>query len=115
MAIDWDAVVLAPCMSPDVFGEDADQRPTYTPQATGVGFPIDGVFDRPFHAATLEADGDAAFATRKPSLGVRLAQFPADPVKGDKVYVPSVPQTYLVSDVHPDGKGWALLDLMISA
>lgn len=110
MAIDFDADVLAPLMA--VFGEDV--QPTYTPQG-GQAFPIDGVFDRPFKGLVLEADGEPGFATRKPCIGVRLAQFPADPVKGDQIFVPSVPQTYLVSDVRPDGKGWALLELMIKA
>lgn len=111
MAVDWDELVLAATFA--VFGEDV--QPTYTPAATGVGFLIDGVFDRPFKGLVLEADGEPGFATRKPCIGIRLAQFPADPVKGDKLFVPSVPETYLVSDVRPDGKGWALLELMIKA
>lgn len=110
MAIDWDAAVLAPLLS--VFGEDV--QPTYMPAAGG-SFPIDGVFDRPFKGLVIEADGEPGFATRKPVIGVRLAQFAADPVKGDKILIPSVPETYVVSDVRPDGKGWALLELMIAA
>ena len=48
-------------------------------------------------------------ATREPLLGVRLAQFASPPIKGDQVHIASVNQTYRVSDVHPDGKGWAKL------
>jgi len=112
MAIDWDQHVLAPMMSAGVFGENV--QPTFMPAAGG-SFPIDGVFDRPYHGLVLEADGEPGFATRKPVIGVRLSQFTVDPLKGDKVFIPSVPETYIVSDVRPDGKGHAVLELMIAA
>ena len=109
MAIDWDASVLAPLVA--VFGEDQDKRPTYTPQLSGVPFAIDGVFDNPYKGLAIDPDGLPVIATREPCIGVRLAQFAVPPVKGDRILIPSVSQAYLVSDVHPDGKGWAKLML----
>ena len=85
-----------------VFGEDV--RPTYHP-ATGAPFDIDGVFDNPYKGLVLNADGEPEIATRQPVLGVRLAQFPALPLKGDTVTIPSAGRTFMVGDVHPDGKG----------
>lgn len=110
MAIDWDAQVLAPMMSQDVFGEAA----TYTPPG-GAAFPVDVVFDRPYKGLVLAADGEPVIATREPVAGVRLVQFTTPPVKGGKLAVPSVPETYMVNDVQPDGKGWAKLMLTIAA
>ena len=104
MAIDWDGLVLQPGFA--VFGEDV--QPTYTPQ-TGSPFPIDGVFDNPYKGLVIQDDGLPVVATREPLLGVRLAQFASPPIKGDQVHIASVNQTYRVSDVHPDGKGWAKL------
>jgi hypothetical protein len=112
VAVDFDQDVLAKIMDPSVFGEGV--QPNYRPQA-GAPFNIDGVFDRAYKGLVINADGEPEIATRTPTLGVRLAQFAAAPVKGDKVYVPSVPETYMVAAIHPDGKGWARLDLNIAA
>lgn len=110
MAIDWDDLVLQAEFA--VFGEDV--QPVYTPQ-TGSPFPIDGVFDNPYKGLVIQDDGLPVVATREPMLGVRLAQFVSPPVKGDQVHIASVGQAYLVSDVHPDGKGWAKLMLAKTA
>lgn len=114
MAIDWDEHVLAPLFA--VFGEDT--QPVYMPAAGG-SFAIDAVFDRPYKGLVLEADGEPAIATRAPVIGVRLAQFPADPLKGDKVVIAAsqgfAGQTYMVDSVEPDGKGHCKLQLIIAA
>lgn len=112
MAIDWDQNVLAPLMS--VFGEDV--QPTYRPQAGG-SFLIDAVFDQPFKGLVISADGEPNIATSQPTIGVRLAQFVADPLKGDKVdiTVKGHVVTFMVADVQPDGKGFAVLPLLLAA
>lgn len=114
MAIDWDENVLGP-----LFGEFAeDTQPVYMPAAGG-SFAIAAIFDRPYKGLVLEADGDPVIATRAPVIGVRLAQFAADPVKGDKVVIAAAQgfagQTYMVDSVEPDGKGHVKLQLIIAA
>jgi hypothetical protein len=107
--IDFDAKVLAPCMA--VFGES--QTPLYRRAAGGAAFEIDGVFDDAYTATIVVADGDPEVATFNPVLGVRLAQFSGtDPVQGDKVAIPRIGKTYVVSDVHPDSHGHATLILL---
>ncbi len=112
MAIDWDQEVLAPMMGADVFGEST--QPTYTP-AGGAPFAIDGVFDNAYLGVVTLADGSPDMQTVNPVLGVRISQFPAPPVAGDKVYIASVAQTYIVNEVKVDGHGWAKLELTLSA
>lgn len=124
MAIDWDEAVLAPSMSSDVFGEDV--QPTYRPVAGG-SFPIDAVFDEPFKLLVMQADGEPGIATAKPQIGVRQAQFDAAHaanltpattwLKGDKVDITIKGQvvTFMVDDVQADGKGFALLPLLLAA
>jgi hypothetical protein len=109
MAIDWDKHVLAPMMSSDVFGEDV--QPTFLPAAGG-SFPLDGVFDRAYKGLVIDADGEPEIATREPVIGVRLSQFPQEPLQGDRILIPSVGLTFMVSNVEPDGKGWAMLRLV---
>lgn len=111
--IDWDALVLAPCMA--VFGEEPEMRPMYRRQAGGAPFPVDGIFDDAYLAVIMAADGDPAIATIDPVMGVRLAQFPAEPEQGDTVMIPRVAKTYMVSNVQPDGKGGAKLVLTRTA
>lgn len=114
MAVDWDQDVLAPMMSSDVFGEAV--QPTYRPAAGG-SFPIDGVFDSGFKGLVISADGEPNIATSQPVIGVRLAQFSALPLKSDKIDITIKGQvvTYMVADVQPDGKGHAVLPLLLAA
>ncbi|MES2034993.1 MAG: hypothetical protein V4466_12520 [Pseudomonadota bacterium] len=114
MAIDWDEKVLQPSMSAGVFGEDV--QPVYRP-AGGGSFPIDAVFDQPFKGLVISADGEPNIATSQPTIGVRLVQFPSAPLKGDKIDITIKGQlvTYMVADVQPDGKGFALLPLLLAA
>lgn len=104
--INWDAAVLGPVMA--VFGEDL--KPTYLPLAGG-GFLIDAVFEDAYAQLALDADGAPAIAASDPVIGVRLVQFPARPVKGDKVTLPRVGKTYVVVDVQADSHGHARLVL----
>lgn len=108
--IDWDAKVVAPCLA--VFGEAV--KLSYQRASGGDPFDIDGVFDDAYVALVLEADGEPAFSTVQPLLGVRVAQFSGVvPVNGDRVTVPRVGKTYVVTDYQPDGKGHAALPLTL--
>ena len=108
-------MVLAPMMGASAFGEAV--QPTYTPQAGGPAFQLDGVFDNAFQADLLVSDGMPEFMTVNPVLGVRLSQFPAGapPLAGDRVQIASVGVTYFVNGVKPDGHGYAKLELTKSA
>lgn len=113
MAIDWDAILLAPVMG--VFGEGIPAVPSswpiYTP-AGGIGFPLeDAVFDRAYAVVVLDGDGSEV-TSRKPCLGVRRSLFAADPKQDDTVFIPSVPGSFIVKDVQPDGHGHVKLILM---
>jgi hypothetical protein len=108
MAIDWDEVVNGPLMSEDIFGEPV----TYTPPTGGAAQSVAGVFDRGFVGPVMGETG-IEVATREPVVSIRRALLTGDPAKGGVVYVPSVPETYLVTDVQPDGKGSVKLLLAI--
>jgi hypothetical protein len=116
MAIDWDALVLAPVMG--IFGEgvpvDKSTWPLYT-LTTNESFRLaDAVFDREYSAVTVSDDG-VANSTRRPVLGVRLALFAVPPAQGNRVYIPSVGLTFIVREVQEDGHGEAQLMLMVAA
>jgi hypothetical protein len=112
LALDIDGLINAPLMASAIFGEAV--QPTYTPKSGAASFAIDGVFDRPYTQVVIDAEavGGVGMNTTSPGIGVRLAQFGANPpVQGDKLYVPSVAVTFVVSNVQPDGHGWAYLKL----
>ncbi|MFN3675578.1 MAG: hypothetical protein ACK4TC_06325 [Sphingomonas pseudosanguinis] len=117
MAIDWDAELLGPVMA--VFGEGVpgvpSTWPTYTPKG-GTAFQLpDAVYDEQYTRVIQEGEGSEV-STTGPVIGVREAVFTAagqpQPRQGDKVFVPSKPQTYLVQDVQPDSHGHVLLILI---
>lgn len=113
MSIDWDGLVLGPAMG--IFGEgqptDSTTWPTYTPRSLA-GFALaDAVFDAEYESVTVDADG-VATSSRRPVLGVRIALLPRPPAQNDQVFIPSTGKNYAVSDVHPDGHGFAKLILM---
>lgn len=112
MAVDWDLHVLQPLLKQ--FGEDV--QPTYMP-AIGAPYAIDGVFDRAFKQVVIHDDGPA-MNTVAPVLGVRIAQFAAFPLQGDRLLIPAKPAvgrltnvTYVINNVEPDGLGWLFLRL----
>jgi hypothetical protein len=112
--IDFDSLLNVPVLA--IFGEAADQRPTYTPAAGGVPAPFDAAFDDAYMALVIQADGEPDIASVEPILGVRLAQFAAGhPEQGGVVTVPRVGKTYRIANAEPDGKGWALLRLQLEA
>lgn len=119
MAVDWDGLVLAPCM--EVFGETA----VYTAAAAGFGdfafgesgfgstapFEITGVFDEAYREVDL-LDGPG-ITTAMPVLGIRLAEFSSPPAQGDQLIVRG--QTFVVREVRPDGHGGAKLMLNLAS
>ena len=118
MAIDWDAEVLSPVMS--VFGEgkpgDPASLPLYTPRRLQPFRLADAVFDSEYQQVDVNPSDGTTSTNHLPVLGVRLALFPErPPVQNDSVYIPARGKTYLVTDVQPDGHGWALLRLMETA
>jgi hypothetical protein len=115
MAIDWDALVLAPVMG--IFGEgvpvDRSTWPLYM-LSTGASFRLaDAVFDREYSAVTVGDDG-VPNSSRRPVLGVRLAHFSVPPAQGDRVYIPSVDLSFVVREVQEDGHGEAKLMLNVA-
>ena len=76
----------------------------------GAAFAVDGIFDegaRPLRIVTDPEVNEVA-----PTLGIRLAQFPADfnprNAKGDAFIVRGI--AYTVTDGKPDSHGWAILE-----
>lgn len=114
MALDWDALVLAPVMA--VFGEgdpvDDTMLPFYTPRGLP-GFPLrDAVFDEQYEQVQVVDGEEPPSIARRPLLGVRTSLFPRDPAQNDRVRLPSTGKSYIVSSVQPDGHGHAKLFLM---
>lgn len=106
MAIDWDALVLAPCMA--VFAEPAGAMVSW---AGGAPLLItDAVFDRQ-HVEIQFGDGRAPLSGVYPTLGIRQAALPdgVSPRQLDLVVVRD--EEFAVVDVQPDGAGHILLIL----
>ena len=81
----------------DTFGEIV----TYEPLAGGPYTPK-GVFNERFQF--VDPDTEQVVSSQQPNLGVKRADLPADPVKGDIVTVRGV--QYRVHDSQEDGEGW---------
>lgn len=115
MAVDWDALVLAPNF--DIFAEPA----TFIPAGGGVittfgGAPNlgRGVFDQG-NKDVEGFSGELPTRTEVPTLGIRLSEFSRMPDENDRVYIASVDATYIVKG-RPiiDGKGGARLQLNLA-
>lgn len=119
MAIDWDALVLAPAMA--IFGEgqpsQPDQWPLFQPKG-GAAFRLaDAVFDAAYRRVEDLGDGTTS-TSEHPVLGVRDALF-AQPGRrmakqGDRLTMASG-KRYAVADVQSDGHGHSLLILIEAA
>jgi hypothetical protein len=95
--IDWDAVVVSPCVS--VFGEPA----TFMPLAGG-SFPVTVVFDNAYREVTTSEFGTEIMSVY-PAAGIALSGFPSVPVQGDKITITSNGNTYAVRKPKPDSHG----------
>jgi hypothetical protein len=110
MAIDWDRMVVGPCVS--VFGVGDRSNPTPIPYVStqdGSEFFINGVFDEAYHEVGV--DDGMPFATVQPVLGVQLSSFPCGivPKQDDTLILPG--GKHVVRNVEPDSHGWAILRL----
>lgn len=103
MDFDFDSLALGPCH--DIFGTAV----TYTPPG-GVAMSVVGIFDAAFNAVTIGDDG-VPFTTVMPVVGVRLSQWPVQPVQDGVVTYLKTGARYVVKEVRPDGHGEAKLML----
>ena len=94
--------LLGHCLN--AFGEE--QTVEFRP-ASGSPYEIRGIFDKQY--TLVDQETGVEVVTAKPNLGVRLADFAAKPVQGDKVTVRTV--SYMIETVLEDGQGGALLVL----
>jgi hypothetical protein len=102
VAIDWDALVLAPVMS--VFGETV----IYTSVSGAQITLTDAVYDANYSHTDVDEDGVAVISSF-PALGVRTAE--VSPQQGDRLKVVRTGEVLAVAAVYPDSHGHALLRL----
>jgi len=100
MALDFDTLVLKPCM--DNFGEvnQGYPLPVYVPKQ-GAKFTIDGVFDKAYRE-NVSQDGQIVTVTM-PVFGAREIEFIVPPKQGDQIILRG--DTYDVREVRPDSHG----------
>lgn len=84
------------------FGESVK----YVPKV-GAPFDIRGIFDNQFEQ--VDPDTEIVVASNQPTLGIKLADLPLPPAKGDKVFVRDL--EYRVIDSQEDGVAGAVLFL----
>ena len=94
MALDWDALLLAPAHG--VFGETVWYYPSSGPRLS-----VLGIFADKF-SQTAFRDGEE-FVSFRTVVNVRAALFPAEPVKGCLFRIRGI--LYVVNEIEPDGMG----------
>jgi hypothetical protein len=87
------------------FGEH-NEKVIYEPLAGG-SYTIVGIFDNQFEQ--LDPDTEQVIAANQPVIGVKLADLPSAPVKGDKVQIRGI--WYRVYDSQEDGLAMSALFL----
>ena len=103
--MDFSGLVLAPCMA--VFGEPFTIRPLVSQKSNPVPYEAQGIYrEQPVDVPM--ADG-TIFSSIEKTLGVRLADFPVEPLQGDQIVFRGT--RYNVEDADPDGQGGTLLSL----
>jgi hypothetical protein len=111
MAVDFSALVLVPC-------ENTFARPiTVNPVASmpgGAAYAARGIWTIRNIDIALEDGGILSSDTL--TLGVRLLEFPVEPIKGDQVYIPahgSLTEIGVVTidDTDDDGQGGSVWTL----
>ncbi|MBU6246464.1 MAG: hypothetical protein KGN77_01810 [Xanthomonadaceae bacterium] len=98
MTIDFDTLVLGPCM--DAFGEPV----VWMPAVGGASVSTTGVFDA-FYKEIAEAGAEVGTAITRTFLGVRASSLPSLPVENDTFFLPNRNATYIVSEADSDGIG----------
>lgn len=93
-----------------VFGESV----SYQPAAGGAPLAVSGVVVNSFRTPFYKEDGTVGYTTTAPAIGVRLADFPAKPVKNDTLTRLKTGDRFMVVNVHSDGMGWLNLILKVT-
>jgi hypothetical protein len=104
MAIDFDALVLAPLQG--IFGIAVTINPVAS-QRGAAPYQSRGVFAS--RSLPIAVDDGAIVADQQTTLGIRLADYPAAPLANDRFTINGV--TYEAIDVHADGQGGAEVGL----
>lgn len=104
MAIDFSALVLAPCM--DTFARTFLVRPVVS-QPGASAFEARGIYTEQPVDLQLE-DGRVLSSTTK-TLGIRLSEFQSAPMQGDLILFEGA--TFLVDDLDDDGQGGSKITL----
>lgn len=104
MPIDWDGLVLTPCM--DIFALDGRNGPgpVLTPlksQPNVPAFGIRAVWE--VTPTTITQEDGSLMTTTIYTLGIRLREFPVPPVKGDMITIDN--EDYILNDFQYDGQG----------
>lgn len=107
MAIDWDALVLAPVHT--AFGETIAYQPS---NGTSAFTLTDAVFDRSYIQVGTDGGGVPVTAWST-FVGIRLASCPVGFVPADGDTVTWNASVFRVVDQQPDGKGNTMLVLGI--
>jgi hypothetical protein len=87
------------------FGEDV----TFSPKAGGGSHTVTAVFDEDFQS--VDPDAGVPVTSRRPNLGVVLANLPVPPQKGDTWTVRGI--EYRCTEVQPDSEGHAAILLHV--
>ena len=88
------------------FGET--QTVEYRP-ITGAPYDIVAVYND--RHQQIDPDTERLVSSNQPTLGVKLSDLTAVPVKGDKVFITKRAKEYIVHDSQEDGEGWSELFL----
>lgn len=87
----------------DTFGEEV----AFTPLAGGASTSLKGIFNTRYQV--VDPNGEQVVSSNQPTLGVKLADLPAPPVKGDFLLIRE--KQYQIHDSQEDGEGWLYLFL----
>lgn len=104
MAVDWDALVLAPTHA--IFGEAI----LYQSATIGIFALSDAVIDRAYVQVGIDSGGVPVTALRT-IVGIRLASCPPGFAPGDGDMIGARGVTWQIVDEQPDGKGNVVLVL----
>ena len=102
--IDWDKKLIGPLLG--VFGEAVVHSPR-----NGIPQNISGVFDNAYLKDVMFEDGSSSTTEVHAVLGVQTSTLEFMPAQNDQIYIVRTAATYVVKDVHFDGRGTAKLIL----
>lgn len=97
--IDWDALVVKPCV--EVFGE---KEPALFQAVSGASKPVSVIFDNAYKDLKMADDGEYHI-TIFPAAGASISDFPTYPVQGDNLTIQKTGQIYAIREVRDDSHG----------